>query len=264
MGAIDEYKARNAARDAWRAQQQQAPKKEPWWFKQPLPIDRFTGWLVAWTALLFIATICSVAVLLITDDTFNHQLAVMQGQLDEMQAEQRPWVYAVDVEPAGKITLEDGKYFIPLKFTVKNTGHLPAFSVEPKTGATPLMMGNSVRTIKNTVCDEYRESPVDKGNGATVFAGQTISRGGFTGDDYPRVEKKIWDSLTGDKLIIIYGCIDYQFPAKPGHHQSRFSFAVGQRRDQGILARIGDLPSDPTTVEIRLLPVNIEGSTPAD
>ncbi len=27
------------------------------WFRQPLPIDRFTGWLVFWTALLFVANI---------------------------------------------------------------------------------------------------------------------------------------------------------------------------------------------------------------
>ena len=91
MGAIEKYKARKAAREGRSSEHQQPPKKEPWWFNQPLPIDRFTGWLVAWTALLFIATVCSVAVLLVTDDTFNRQLTVMKRQMDTMQADQRPW-----------------------------------------------------------------------------------------------------------------------------------------------------------------------------
>lgn len=79
MGTEEAYKARK------RADETQKDKKK-WWFNQGEPIDQFTGWLVAWTALLFVATICSVVVLLITDRTFNEQLGVMRGQLLEMQS----------------------------------------------------------------------------------------------------------------------------------------------------------------------------------
>jgi hypothetical protein len=41
MGAIEEYKTRIAAREARRAEQQKSPKREPWWFNQPVAIDRF-------------------------------------------------------------------------------------------------------------------------------------------------------------------------------------------------------------------------------
>ena len=54
---------------------------------------------------------------------------VFRSQLNEMQAEQRPWVYATDIEPAGRIVFADRLYAVPLRFSIKNTGHLPAFFV---------------------------------------------------------------------------------------------------------------------------------------
>ena len=49
--------------------------RQPWWFNQPNPIDRFTGWLVAVTFLLTLATIVNAVVLWITDHTLKDQLA---------------------------------------------------------------------------------------------------------------------------------------------------------------------------------------------
>jgi len=188
---------------------------------------------------------------------------VFSGQLNEMQAEQRPWVYAANIEPAGRIVFVEGQYAVPLKFTIKNTGHLPAFFVAPKTSATVLKIGMSTKRVQNEICDEYRKTPVANG-GDTVFAGQVITHGGFTSDDYPTVLKKAWDLIGSDRMIVMYGCIDYQFADQPWHHQSRFSYAVGQRKDQGILERIGSLPDDPTTVDFRLLAVTIDDGVPAD
>lgn len=34
--------------------------KKLWWYEQPAPIDRFTGWLVLWTALLFAANLAAL------------------------------------------------------------------------------------------------------------------------------------------------------------------------------------------------------------
>src|SRR5260221_4271358 len=64
-----------------------------WWFRQKNPIDRFTGWLVAWTALLFVVTIANAIILSHTDDKIGEQAKiaaeqrkVMQDQLAEMKA----------------------------------------------------------------------------------------------------------------------------------------------------------------------------------
>ena len=179
------------------------------------------------TIFLFLATAGTGLVLLRTDKNIEHQAGIMRSQLEEMQAEQRPWVYASDITPAGRITLVEGQYAIPLKFFIRNPGHLPAFSVITKTSATILPIGRkSSMTIKNDICDAYRKSPIMK-TGSAIFAGQTITHGGLTSDDYPRVSKESWDAISGDKLLLMFGCIDYQFPAEAGHHQSRFSYAVG-------------------------------------
>jgi hypothetical protein len=214
--------------------------------------------MARWTRRVGIFTAALVVVGIVTG-------VIFWRQLDEMQAEQRPWVYAVDVVPGGRIILANEWYAVPLKFSIKNTGHLPAFFVVPKTSAAVITIGSSAFTIHNYVCDEYRHNPIMQSSGNTIFADQTISHGGFTSEDYPKVRKYIWDALGGDKMIVVFGCIDYQFPAQPGHHQSRFSFAVGKLVDQGILERIAHLPDDPTTVDIRLLPVNIgDEKPPAD
>ena len=64
MGAREQYEANK------RAEETKVDKKK-WWFKQTAPIDRFTGWLVAWTALLFIATVLNAAILYVTDHTLR-------------------------------------------------------------------------------------------------------------------------------------------------------------------------------------------------
>jgi hypothetical protein len=186
-----------------------------------------------------------------------------QAQVAQMQTDQRPWVFATDIEPGGRVVLADGRYAIPLKFSIKNTGHLPAFFVVPKTAAAILAVGESTLALRNDVCDRFRRTN-SRNAGDTIFADQVITHGGFTSDDYPTVDKSTWDSLGGSKLIVVYGCIDYQFPAKPGHHQSRFSFVVGRSKDQGPLARIGPLSDDPAEDDIRLMPVTIGGKAAPD
>lgn len=83
MGTIEEYKARNRDRDARRAEKEKPPEKRRWWFNQPIPIDRFTGWLVAWTALLFCATVSNVIVINQTDEKIGGQLSAMNEQVKE-------------------------------------------------------------------------------------------------------------------------------------------------------------------------------------
>ena len=99
MGAIEKYKSRNEARDARKAEKQKPRPKRLWWFQQPQPIDRFTGWLVAWTALLFIGTIISAAILFKTDNTLQETLT----------ATQRPWV-SIAAEFSGPIVRKQSKY----------------------------------------------------------------------------------------------------------------------------------------------------------
>jgi hypothetical protein len=78
MGAKENYEARKAAYQAKR----EADKSKRWWFNQRAPIDRFTGWLVTWTFLLFIATVINAGVLWKTDSTLHDTLLETKKSAD--------------------------------------------------------------------------------------------------------------------------------------------------------------------------------------
>lgn len=219
---------------------------------------RFTGLLTVFTAGLVIVGAM--------------QARIIWKQLEEAKIEQRPWVYSNLIEPAGRISLENGRYFIPIKIHIKNVGKLPAFHVVHKTSARVIQFkdenrnipGTKPTTIRNEICDQYRDSSIDEGNLITIFPDQQIVKGGIEGSDYPRIDKNIWDATTGDKAIVIFGCVDYKFIDDTAHHQSRFSYIAGVKQAQGILDRVGPLPYDPTAVDIGLLPIKIDDGIPAD
>jgi hypothetical protein len=90
-----------------------------WWLGQRNPIDRFTGWLVAWTALLCVATVLSAVVLYKTDHTLQRTVV----------ATQRPWI-SVKVEAGGIRFHSDGTLFHNFKVTLKNVGNSVATFVD--------------------------------------------------------------------------------------------------------------------------------------
>jgi hypothetical protein len=83
----------------------------------------------------------------------NKQLSVMQGQLDEMRAEQRPWI-SVTPDLEGPITYDtEGAHFRVL-FTMKNTGHLPATDIRMRTKDDLMTFGEKYATssVLNGLC----------------------------------------------------------------------------------------------------------------
>src|ERR1700730_7155268 len=68
--------------------------------------------------------------------TFQGQLAIMQGQMDVMKADQRPWIKIEQIAPKdspmfGGLMFHGPKFggILPLHFLLKNVGHSPAFDV---------------------------------------------------------------------------------------------------------------------------------------
>ncbi|MCK1653846.1 hypothetical protein IVA88_20725 [Bradyrhizobium sp. 149] len=125
MGAVEEYKARNAEREARRAEKQKPPEKTGWWFSQPVPIDRFTGWLVAWTALLVTATIANVIIINHTDEKVGKQAEIAHRQLDVMKAQTRPWLKgAFNLVKLSKSA--EGALYADIDVRFINVGNYPA------------------------------------------------------------------------------------------------------------------------------------------
>jgi hypothetical protein len=164
MGAVEEYKARNAAREARRAEKQQPPKKNVWWFREPLPIDRFTGWLVAFTALLFIATIVNAVVLWITDHTLRETL----------EANNRAWVAVTDAigDPTPGLN-----QVVTAKISLRNSGQSPALKLAYWMSIAGVVAESEEKFIFPTddVC-----SAVSYPGGMAMFPSATSQNFGFT------------------------------------------------------------------------------------
>lgn len=133
MGAEQDDKPGDGNEDSQKGEK----RREPWWFKQPLPIDRFTGWLVAWTALLFVATVINAGILYITDTTLKETLgetrkaseaATKSVALAEKSliAANRAWIAPDAVIILNKLAL--GKP-LNLGITYRNIGKEPATDV---------------------------------------------------------------------------------------------------------------------------------------
>jgi hypothetical protein len=107
--ARERYEAKKTEEARRRAERQEVGK---WWFRQRNPIDRFTGWLVVWTALLTLATGLSAFVLYKTDHTLRRTVV----------ATQRPWIKA-SVEASGIRFTPEGGLIQSFKVTLKNVGN---------------------------------------------------------------------------------------------------------------------------------------------
>jgi hypothetical protein len=111
MGTEQENKARKDADDPKNPDQQY----NGWWFNHPGPIERLTGWLVLWTALLFVGTMSSTFILWRTDNTLRETL----------DASNRAWISVIDAsldnEPAEGLPLLG-------HLTYQNIGRAPALN----------------------------------------------------------------------------------------------------------------------------------------
>ena len=184
MEAKEQYEARKTRDEARRKIQAEAQNR--WWFNQPQPIDRFTGWLVAWTALLFIASIASAAILLKTDSGLQEQITGLKRLLDLMESDQRPWI-SVQVAP-GAFTWSDavsptatapivvtqipGVNFTP-HFILKNVGKSPAANVAINSKIyLSRKDAPSIGADYNNICNPTYNAAADLGY--TIFPNDTL------------------------------------------------------------------------------------------
>ncbi len=99
-----------------------------WWFKHPGPIERLTGWLVLWTALLFVGTTASAIILWRTDRTLHETLdasnrawiSIVDASLDNTLIENKPILGSVTYQNIGKSPALKANYIMFLQALKKN------------------------------------------------------------------------------------------------------------------------------------------------
>lgn len=192
----------------------------------------------------------------------ENQRAVMQGQLDEMKAEQRPWVYA-DFKPGGAFyKTQSNGIGIPVAFFFHNTGHLPALYVSPDieaylSGEDDKIGSTTVRERQKRRCEQSLQQPNAPDQiGVTVFPGQNVPFSTAAGIGAAKIValQQLWrDKLKKEMDILapwITGCIRYRSPDGVSH-QTGIAFTVEMTRpDHDGLFALFALPADPTAVDV--------------
>ena len=202
-------------------------KKVPWWFNQPLPIDRFTGWLVAWTSCLSLATVGLILVSILqwrelrnTDDHIADQVRIAAEQLKTMEAGQRAWVEIKSVEMSGPLTIKGNSVQAGFKIVMKNTGNLPALGVI-----------NIIHIYPKATIDHFPpkcsiNTSVNSSWGFSLFPNEVndsfFSPIGSTedGDEITPSPKE------GEFVLNVVGCILYESAGDPKTRLTGFSGAI--------------------------------------
>jgi hypothetical protein len=177
--------------------------------------------------------------------TFQKQLTVMQGQLDAMEADQRPWLKIQNLEPykspidpqlAGlRFYGSDAFGFLPRHFLLKNVGRSPAFEIRVAVGQffgyaeqkTDLAKEEQERCAALDTAYPPRPMVVESANLIPVL---------FPGDEAPddniplailRTQlDQLEDQGKNGFQLWFYGCIRYRFTDLKEPHQTSFAYQV--------------------------------------
>jgi hypothetical protein len=160
--------------------------------------------MARWTRNVGLFTLALVFIGIITAVIFKRQLDTMQGQLNAMEADQRPWI-ATTIEIASDLVIGDSEARIRFKYTLENTGKSPAFNVIPiptmlaqitgrdfllnpiTSGGFLILPLNPIKEVKSA-CDRYAELKSFINEGYSALFGNTI----FPGKSFPKEE---WASI---------------------------------------------------------------------
>ena len=206
-----------------KAPQQKADKNEPIWFKQPLPIDRFAGWLVAWTALLLLATAINAGTLYKTDYTPQRTVTAIQ----------RPWVSFQIILRGPFRVLPDGTGSAPFEGRFKNYGNSVANAVNLEFEMTARATRTGVQPgeqIYKSICDKARSN--QSAIGLTLFPADEEKRFFEAAINAAHMQAGAY-FYYGEALVlpILYGCVTYRSEFSENTHRTAFAFKLRQKSD---------------------------------
>jgi hypothetical protein len=147
------------------------------------------------------------------------QTGVMQGQLAEMKVEQRPWVFASQINLAAPISRDVNGIRVSLAIIFTNSGHLPAIDVHVNLSAFASQPGNIAwfNGIEREACNQT-------GNhiGIPVFPGFTTPNASgwityINNEDIIKATKELPDNFKKITPLVI-PCLVYKDPSGADHH----------------------------------------------
>jgi hypothetical protein len=158
------------------------------------------------------------------------QQHTMQGQLNEMRDEQRPWVSAT-AEPASDFTLDDAGAHFQVKFVLNNSGHSPALRAWVIPNMYPLRQGINPIDEQKARCDKLRKRNPTRVLGITIFPGKPENTTmGLETMDRTSINLALSERASVDKFIIpvIGGCVVYEYGTGDIVHETGFIYKISR------------------------------------
>ena len=175
------------------------------------------------------------------------QTKAMQGQLDEMKAEQRPWV-SVTIEDQPIVTIAPKKSTVSLTFTIKNVGHSVALGATADYSADGEYNGIGI-PITDPCAQPGRFNIRDS---RTLFPGEvyTTRRYGLLFGGWVLADTHVPTGPPIPTLVVkVSGCVTYTYEGSPIKHHTPFIYRLyGSEYSPGIpigfpLMAYGDITS---------------------
>jgi hypothetical protein len=205
----------------------------------------------------------------------NTQAQISERQLAEMQLEGRAWV---SVEPAiGNVVWDKDGVTINLKFTIKNTGNVPAMHVEMRDNVVPSIAPESPFSVLKRMTNAERQVPKGNSAGVPLFPKDTLQLVGRVNFSRVDITKNVQYLSTfrhnaSDKptfrpedfkvaLTLLY-FVDYTFAAGDAHHQHSCMSSIvrvdpNKQIDFGVALPL-DVNLSPPNVRLSSLPFGCE------
>lgn len=163
---------------------------------------------------------------------------------------ERAWLFP-NVSIASPLTYDpvnNGALRIDFHISVRNVGRSPAINAHVQTELVIPAIGKEnflVAPIQVRISERARARRTDFFDQVVFPSGEVVYP---IGHIVSREELDRVTSVSQSMIPTLVGCVDYQFPFGPDHHQTWFSFYIQRRLPNGRLSGIdrasGDIPSD--------------------
>lgn len=180
-----------------------------------------------------VAALATVAIAALTYAYVHYSSKQWQTMRQELEISERPWISVAPVQFSG-LTFDNNGGRFTIRLLIKNTGHSPATHVQLQAKLIPIKFGQEV--FSEPVKEQRRlcnSASTRKGReefaAFTLFPDEQTTRDAgmsMTPDEIKSAETKPpkWDKPF--IVVLVAGCVDYQFEFERGHHQTGFLYQL--------------------------------------
>ncbi len=210
------------------------------------PADRAANSTARATWAIAVLTVATIIVGVFQYHTFDHQLTVMQGQLDAAVADQRAWL-KISASPISlTFNANSGAATVQYGLRVTNVGHSVAVGVRVEVKAIAIPFDNVFSALSQnqesfcaeSIANKATENMDNQNMGITLFPGENYPQEDvFYGGSTTFTRSEILDSAlidvnSGQKIDsfvpYLIGCVTYRLSLTNKRHQTGFIYQISR------------------------------------